>query len=131
MVRLGTDAWLFGAIEEDDGVALVGADALLPTHWVNKLGTRIFAERVRAAGVRMVVAADTSKWLPGALAALPRSYERSPDEIAPTRPEALEVANPYFEEIAYSELDQLITERGPTRPKDLWVGEIAVARALR
>ena len=129
-VRVGTDVWLLGAMEEE-GVALLGADALLPTHWVNKLGTRIFAGRARAAGIRVVVAADTSKWLPGALAALPRSYERAPDEIVPRAPENIEVANPYFEEIAYSELDQLITERGPTRPKDLWVGEVSVARALR
>ncbi len=130
MVRAGTDMWLLGAVEEE-GIMLLGADALLPTHWVNKLGTRILAERARAKGLRVVVAADTSKWLPGALAALPRSYARDPAEISAHPPDTLEIENPYFEEIAYSELDQLVTERGPTRPKDLWVGEVPVARALR
>ena len=129
-VRLGTDVWLLSALEEE-GVVLLGADALLPTNWVNKLGTRILAERARAKGIRVVIAADTSKWLPGALASLPRSYERDPAEIAVRPPAPLEVANPYFEEIPYSELDLLITERGPTRPKDLWIGEVPVARALR
>jgi translation initiation factor 2B subunit (eIF-2B alpha/beta/delta family) len=129
-VLMGTDVWLLSTIEEE-GIVLIGADALLPTHWVNKLGTRLLAERARAKGVRVVVGADTSKWLPGALASLPRSYERDPAEITVDPPVSLEVANPYFEEIPYSELDQLITERGPTRAKDLWIGEVPVARALR
>jgi translation initiation factor 2B subunit (eIF-2B alpha/beta/delta family) len=129
-VRLGTDAWLMGSLE-DEGVVLVGADALLPARWVNKLGTRLLADRGRARGLRVVVAADTSKWLPAALAALPRSYERDPAElVAEPAPAALEVVNPYFEEIPYSELDVLVTERGPTRPKDLGTGDISVAKAL-
>lgn len=129
-VLLGTDVWLLGAIE-DEGVLLLGADALLPARWVNKTGSRLLAERARARGVRVVVAADTSKWLPGALAALPRSYGRDPAEIVEQPPAGLEIANPYFEEIPYGELDRLITERGPTRPKDLGLGEVHIARALR
>jgi translation initiation factor 2B subunit (eIF-2B alpha/beta/delta family) len=129
-VRFGTDVWLLSALEEE-GIVLVGADALLPSLWVNKLGTRLLVQQARARGLRVVVAADTSKWLPGTLAALPRSYDRDPDEIAERSSPALEVVNPYFEEIPYTELDQLITERGPTRPKDLWVGEVQVASALR
>jgi translation initiation factor eIF-2B subunit delta len=129
-VRLGTDAWLWGAIE-DEGLLVVGADTLLPTAWVNKIGTRALAARARETGVIVVCAADTSKFLPSALAALPRSHERDPLEILSDPAESLEVVNPYFEEIGWEALDLLVTERGPTRPRDLRSGEIPVARALR
>lgn len=129
-VRLGTDVWLWSAIEEP-GALVVGADALLPAGWVNKLGTAALAERARTRGVGVVAAADTSKWLPPALAALPRVYERDPAEIVFEPPPALEAVNTYFEEIPYSALSRLITERGVTRPQDLRVGEVPVAQALR
>jgi translation initiation factor eIF-2B subunit delta len=129
-VTLGTDAWLLGAIEEE-GLLIVGADSLLPTAWVNKIGTRALAARARDRGVSVACAADTSKFLPPALAALPRSYERDPAEIASDPPPSLVVVNPYFEEIGWDALDLLVTERGPTRPRDLRSGEIAVARTLR
>ena len=129
-VRLGVDVWLPGAMEEE-GTFVVGADALLPTRWVNKLGTVALAARARERGIGVVVAADTSKWLPPALAALPRMYDRDPAEIVYRPPPSLEAVNPYFEEIAYTALDRLITERGVTRPQDLRVGDVPVARALR
>jgi len=130
-VRLGTDAWLLSSGLDEPGIVLVGADALLPARWVNKIGTGLLAERARERGIEIVCAADTSKFLPAALAALPRSYDRDPAEIAAERPPSMEVENPYFEEIDYEALDRLVTERGPTRPRDLRVGEIPVARALR
>ncbi|CAN5322119.1 hypothetical protein BH18GEM1_BH18GEM1_12180 [soil metagenome] len=130
-VQLGTDVWLWSALEEDEGVLVVGADALLPTRWVNKLGTATLAARAREQRVPVVVAADTSKWLPPALAALPRIYDRDPGEIVYRPPPSLEAANPYFEEIPYAALDRLITERGITRPKDLRIGDVPVAQALR
>jgi translation initiation factor eIF-2B subunit delta len=129
-VRLGTDAWLWGALEAD-GALVVGADSLLPTAWVNKVGTRALAARARETGTRVVCAADSSKFLPSALALLPRSYERDPREIVPDPRPPLTVENPYFEEIAWEALDLLVTERGPTRPRDLRSGDIPVARALR
>ena len=129
-VRFGTEAWLWSAME-DEGVFVVGSDALLSMRWVNKVGTHALAERARASGVPVVVAADTSKWLPPALASLPRNYDRDPAELVVRPPASMEVANPYFEEIPYTALDQLITERGPTRPRDLRSSEIAVARALQ
>lgn len=129
-VRFGTDAWLWNAME-DEGMFVVGADGLLSMRWINKIGTAALAERARANGVPVVVAADTSKWLPPALASIPRNYDRDPAELVAGPPKAMEVANPYFEEIPYTSIDHLITERGPTRPRDLRSGEIAVARALR
>lgn len=129
-VTLGTDAWLWGAIEEE-GLLVFGADTLLPTAWVNKIGTRALAARARDRGVVVACAADSSKFLPSALAALPRSYERDPAEIASDPPPSLAVLNPYFEEIGWEALDLLVTERGPTRPRDLRTGDIPVARVLR
>ena len=129
-VRMGTDAWLWSAID-DEGLLVVGADMLLPTGWVNKIGTRTLATRARGVGVGVICAADTSKFLPPALAALPRTYERDPREIVSETPASLEVENPYFEEIGWESLDLLVTERGPTRPRDLRSGDIPVARALR
>lgn len=130
-VRLGTDAWLLSTGLEEGGIVLVGADALLPDRWVNKIGTAVLARAADDRGVPVVCAADTSKFLPAALAALPRSYDRDPAEIVSEPPAALEVENPYFEEIPYDLLDRLVTERGPTRPRDLRIGEIPVAGALR
>lgn len=130
-VRFGTDVWLWSAIGEDEGALVLGADALLSAAWVNKFGTAPLADRAREAGIPVVVAADTSKWLPPALASLPRSYDRDPAELVVRPPASMEVVNPYFEEIPYAALDHLITERGPTRPRDLRSGEIPVARALQ
>ena len=129
-VTLGTDAWLWGAIE-DEGLLVLGADTLLPAGWVNKRGSRALALRARERGVSVVCAADTGKFLPPALAALPRSYERDPAEILADPPPSLTIANPYFEEIEWDALDLLVTERGPTRPRDLRSGDIPVARTLR
>jgi translation initiation factor 2B subunit (eIF-2B alpha/beta/delta family) len=128
-VRLGVDAWLWGAIEEE-GLLLLGADALLPTAWVNKVGTVALTERARSKGVPVVVCADTSKWLPPALAALPRVYDRDPGEIVFRAPAALEAVNVYFEDVPYTALDKLVTERGVTRPQDLRMGDVPVARSL-
>jgi translation initiation factor 2B subunit (eIF-2B alpha/beta/delta family) len=129
-VALGTDAWLWGAIE-DEGLLVLGADTLLPDGWVNKLGSRALALRAKERGIAVVCAADTGKFLPPALAALPRSYERDTAEILADPPPSLTISNPYFEEIEWDALDVLVTERGPTRPRDLRAGDIAVARALR
>jgi translation initiation factor eIF-2B subunit delta len=129
-VRLGTDAWYWGAIEEE-GLLLLGADALLPTGWVNKVGTPALAARARDAGVVVACGADTSKFLPPALAALPRSYERDPRQLLTDPPASLDVVNPYFEEVGWDALDVLVTERGPKRPRDLRSGDIPVASALR
>jgi translation initiation factor 2B subunit (eIF-2B alpha/beta/delta family) len=129
-VRLGTDAWLWGELEPE-GLLVVGADTLLPTAWVNKTGTRALALRAREVGARVACAADTSKFLPSGLAALPRSYERDPGEILAGPPPSLEIENPYFEEIPWEALDLLVTERGPTRPRDLRAGDIPVAEVLR
>ena len=129
-VELGTDAWLWGAIE-DEGLLVLGADTLLPGGWVNKRGSRSLALRAKEQGVAVVCAADTGKFLPPALAALPRSYERDPAEILADPPPSLTIANPYFEEIGWEALDVLVTERGPTRPRDLRAGDIPVARTLR
>jgi len=132
-----TGAWFRVVVSEgrpgldEPGIVLVGADALLPARWVNKIGTGLLAARAKERGIGVVCAADTSKFLPTALAALPRSYDRDPAEIAAERPPSMEVENPYFEEIDYEALDRLVTERGPTRPRDLRVGAIPVARALR
>lgn len=128
-VRLGIDAWLWGVLEEE-GLLMVGADALLPTAWVNKVGTAALAARARVAGIPVVACADTSKWLPPTLAALPRVYEREPAEIVFRAPASLEAVNVYFEDIPYTALDKLVTERGVTRPQDLRTGEVEVARAL-
>ena len=129
-VSLGTDAWLWGAIEEE-GLLVLGADTLLPTAWVNKRGSRALALRAKERGVAVLCAADTGKFLPPALAALPRSYERDPVEILADPSPSLTIANPYFEEIEWEALDLLVTERGPTRPRDLRSGDIPVARLLR
>jgi translation initiation factor 2B subunit (eIF-2B alpha/beta/delta family) len=129
-VELGTDAWLWGAIE-DEGLLVLGADTLLLSGWVNKRGSRALALRAGEQGVQVVCAADTGKFLPPALASLPRSWERDPVEILDDTPPSLSVANPYFEEIEWDALDVLVTERGPTRPRDLRSGDIPVARALR
>ena len=129
-VTLGTDAWLWGAIEEE-GLLIFGADTLLPTAWVNKIGTGALAARARDRGVVVACAADTSKFLPSALAALPRSWERDPVEIVSDPAPSLTIVNPYFEEVGWEALDVLVTERGPTRPRDLRSGDIPVARALR
>ena len=128
-VRLGIDAWLWGALE-DEGALLLGADALLPSGWVNKVGSRALAARAEDQEIEIIVAADTSKRLPPALARLPRVYDRDPAEIVFRPPPSLDAYNVCFEEIPYAAIDRLITERGVTRPEDLRSGDVEVAAAL-
>lgn len=128
-VKLGIDAWLWTALE-DEGALLLGADALLPGGWVNKIGSRALAARANDQAIDVIVAADTSKRLPPGLAGLPRVYDRDPAEIVFKPPESLVACNVYFEEIPYSAIDRLITERGVTRPEDLRSGDVEVATAL-
>ncbi|MEJ2153647.1 MAG: hypothetical protein P8Y29_12085, partial [Gemmatimonadota bacterium] len=80
LVKLGIDAWLWSALE-DEGALLLGADALLPGGWVNKIGSRALAARAADQEIDVIVAADTSKRLPPGLAGLPRVYDRDPAEI--------------------------------------------------
>ncbi len=128
-VKLGIDAWLWGALE-DEGALLLGADALLPGRWVNKVGSHALVARAADQGIEVIVAADTTKRLPQPLAQLPRVYDRDPAEIVFKPPPSLDACNVYFEEIPYTAVDRLITERGVTRPEDLRSGDVEVAAAL-
>ena len=45
---------------------LVGADAIGPEAFVNKVGTRVLAEAAQRAGTPFLVVAESYKWLPPA-----------------------------------------------------------------
>jgi translation initiation factor 2B subunit (eIF-2B alpha/beta/delta family) len=111
-VLLVADAALPARVREADLVA-VGADAVLPDGYVNKVGTALLAERARAARKPFYVLADTSKILSPALARHFRIEPKPPAELWPRAPRRVEVENLYFERVPLTRGVIVLTEHGP------------------
>ena len=130
-VRLVVDAALFGWLERAD-LLLVGADAVLPAGVVNKVGTRPLLETARRLHVPAYVLADSTKWLPSALAGFWRVRAVSPHEITRRRHPNLRIDNRYFDTSPHWLLTGVIWERGITRSGSIrtQIGQRRVSAAL-
>jgi translation initiation factor 2B subunit (eIF-2B alpha/beta/delta family) len=95
-LHLTTDAALAGWMEQAD-LLLVGADAVVETDVVNKVGTEPLAQAARRARVPAYVLADSSKWLPPGLGRFWQMREEAPGEITPLRHSNAQVHNRYFD----------------------------------
>jgi translation initiation factor 2B subunit (eIF-2B alpha/beta/delta family) len=116
-VHLTTDAALAGWTERAD-LLLVGADAVLGTGVVNKVGTEPLLQAARRARIPAYVLADSSKWLSGALARLWRPRDQSAAEITPLRHPNLHVHNRYFDCSPLRLLTGLVWEGGIAGPPE-------------
>jgi translation initiation factor 2B subunit (eIF-2B alpha/beta/delta family) len=122
------DAELPDAVGSAD-LVVVGADAVFPDAYVNKVGTRLLQERARAARKPFFVLADTAKILPPALAALHRIEDKPLHEIWRDAPAGVTVVNRYFERVPLGGA-ALLTERGELSTAKLraWAARQPVAR---
>ena len=118
-----TDAALWSRIGEARAF-VSGADAILAEGIVNKIGTQPLIAQALEAGRHVWVLADTTKFLPEALArAFRRAREAAPGEIWRKPAKGVRVLNPYFECAEISTGVRVLTERG-------WMGPRAVRREI-
>jgi translation initiation factor 2B subunit (eIF-2B alpha/beta/delta family) len=110
-VELFPDAAITAALDGADAV-VVGADAVLPDHFINKAGTRGLAAAGAAAGVPVFVLAGREKFLPGELARHLLAPDGSSDEIWAAAPAGVHVRNPYFESIPLNLASGVVTDVG-------------------
>lgn len=93
---LVTDAGLADYLESGC-IFVVGADAILPNHVVNKRGTRVFAAWAQLAGVPRFVAATRDKVYPQELVPVFANPSRAAEELMREPPAALHVDNRAFD----------------------------------
>jgi translation initiation factor 2B subunit (eIF-2B alpha/beta/delta family) len=126
IVELATDAGLTSTgFSRRQGLFVVGADDIVDTgrylYFVNKVGTKVLTWCASAEGVRTVVLADTSKFVPPELSEFQRKREElSPaDEVWPHPPRGVSIINDYFESICFSRGARILTEKGWMTPKQV------------
>jgi ribose 1,5-bisphosphate isomerase len=138
-VRFFSDAAVGSALDEAEAV-LVGADAVAPGWFINKVGTGAVAALAAARGVPVYVLAGREKFLPPALADAVTLRAGDPAEIWETPPAGVEVRNPYFERIPLDFVASLVTDAGPMGAALAWevcdanarlIGEAAILQLRR
>jgi translation initiation factor 2B subunit (eIF-2B alpha/beta/delta family) len=110
-VTLFTDAAIGHALGDVDAV-IVGADAVAPTYFLNKSGTRMLAAAASHQGVPVYVVASRDKFVSEAVAARLHSREGAPAEVWDHAPEGLNVRNPYFESTPLELVTSVISDVG-------------------
>lgn len=131
-VEFCTDMVLISLLAHADAL-LVGADAVLSSGFVNKIGTATLAGRAGALGIPVLIAADSSKFCPPRLArALHWTRVRPAPNLWPRPAARLRVVNPVFEQIRWQRGMRIVTEQGIFRPSQLrrQLAAIPVARVL-
>jgi len=128
-VTLVIDAALREQMAAADAV-VVGADTVMERAYANRLGTRLLQEHARTARKPFFVLADTSKFLPPALAPFHRIEEKSPQEVWRDPPKGVAIQNRYFQIIPFERHVTLLSERGvmPLARLRSYVEHIEVAR---
>jgi translation initiation factor 2B subunit (eIF-2B alpha/beta/delta family) len=113
-----TDAGLLGLMRTTR-LFVVGADAVLPYAFVNKIGTRTACLAAREAGVTSLVLSDSTKFLPEELAApFWRPNEGPHIQLWNRAPAGVSVRNPLFEHTELAHVS-MITESGMLDPSEV------------
>ncbi|MFH1086338.1 MAG: hypothetical protein V1772_11325 [Chloroflexota bacterium] len=111
-VTVGIDMALFGWLPEAE-VLVLGADSLMATGVVNKLGTAPLVRAAAALELPRIVVCTTDKFLPNDYAAAHMLRLGAPEEIMPVSNDNIVVQNSYFDITPLDLFTQVITERGP------------------
>jgi len=119
-VDYSTDMGLFARLREAD-LVLLGADAVFPTHFLNKIGTHALAELAQLRNVPCFSLCTANKFLPTSATGLLGISKHSGDEVWSTAALGVRVHNQYFEEIPLSLLNGIVSDQGLFAPKDLRV----------
>lgn len=117
-VHMTTDAALPGWVEQAD-LLLVGADAVIETDVVNKVGTEPLARAARRARVPGYVLADSSKWLPAGLERFWQMRDEAPGEITPLRDSNVQVHNRYFDRSPLPLFSGVVWNEGIAAPSEV------------
>jgi len=107
-IDYSTDMGLFAKLREADLVVL-GADAVFPLYFLNKIGTYALAELAQVRNVPCFALCAASKFLPTPAIKLLRISKHSGEEVWSTAAPGVRVHNDYFEEIPLSLLDGVIS----------------------
>jgi len=97
--------------------ALVGADSISESEFVNKIGTRPLLLAAREAGIPSYVAAPTDRLITGALRGEP-GRGHPPAEVLEDGPAGVATENPYFEPVPLDLVTAIATEDGILTPED-------------
>jgi translation initiation factor 2B subunit (eIF-2B alpha/beta/delta family) len=134
-VEFYTDAGIGSIVAESDAL-LIGADAITPHGFANKVGTAQLAATAAWAGVPVFVLAGRDKFLPPRLAPALSIDDHAPSEVWETPPHGVAVRNPYFERVPLDHVTGIVTDAGvlgadmveeACRANGVWVGEEALA----
>jgi translation initiation factor 2B subunit (eIF-2B alpha/beta/delta family) len=115
-IDYSTDMGLFAGLREAD-LVLLGADAVFPLYFLNKIGTRSLAELAQIRNIPCFALCATNKFLPAAAASLLRISKHSGDEVWPNSAPGVRVHNPYFEEVPLSLLTGIVSDQGTHSPE--------------
>lgn len=131
-VTLVADAALPGQARGADAV-LVGADAILRSAVINKVGTYPLLLAAREAAVPSYVLADRSKPVPGPLAPLLSLPARDPGRLWRDPPRNVSLGRTDFESIPLSLCTAVLTEEGAAAPRSVArrLAALPAARFLR
>lgn len=115
---VATDAGASVDLERASAV-VVGADAILATQWINKVGTRALAAAAQQVGCPLVVVATRDKAVPAALEGRLAMRAGRPADVWPDAPGDIEIATPVFERIPAELATWFATDVGLLTPSDL------------
>ena len=110
-VTLYGDAAIGHAVASADAM-LVGADAVSPSWFINKSGTRMLAAAASLHGLPVYVVASRDKFLPEAVAARLSLREGAAADIWDAPPPGVTVRNPYFEATPLDLVSAVIADVG-------------------
>lgn len=102
-------------VAPESSAVVVGADAMGPETWVNKVGTRPLAAAALERGIPVVVLSETVKMLPKVLFERLRLPTAPPEEIA--SPSETPVLNFYFERVPLSMATWVVSEESTSKPE--------------
>jgi ribose 1,5-bisphosphate isomerase len=105
------DAAIGHALTGADAV-IVGADAIAPSWFLNKSGTRMLAAAAAQQGVPVYVAATRDKFVGQELSARLVIRNGDPGEVWADPPSGVDVRNPYFESTPLDLVTALISDIG-------------------
>ena len=111
-VELYTDAGISLAVPNADAV-VVGADAVGPSSFINKVGTRALCALATSTGVPVYLLAGREKILEAAEFARLSWKDKDPTEVWAEGHPRVTVRNPYFEQIPRDLVSTLVTDAGP------------------
>ena len=110
-VQLFSDAGISSAVPGSDGI-LVGADAIGPEFFVNKVGTAAICALASSEGIAVYVLAGREKLLSGPDIDRLEIVSGPPAQVVDPLPSDFRVLNPYFERIPLALTTLLVTDAG-------------------